>query len=272
MMIVGCGDTKRGLLCKVNMDADALNKGGNKSGIKGGDNKERWRGDRDRGIWAERGGRAPVVQRTVVGGMDPQGTTPRQAIALSTPSPSLLLVPRRPQWPASTPSSTPRRRTGPTPASNSPRRITRSAHDLLTSPTPTTPPSPAPAPSTSTQPPTTTVTTVTTTTTPTASAGGSPSPDVELDPHDDRATSSEPTYYQNDLIPRAHPKHDNCPDTLDCLPDTDGRPQHTLPVILRCAILGSPKQRLTIREIYAAMEKKYSYYTTAGPAWKVSVS
>ncbi|TCD64067.1 forkhead box protein [Steccherinum ochraceum] len=98
-------------------------------------------------------------------------------------------------------------------------------------------------------------------------SGGSLSPDAELDPHD-RATSSEPTYYQNDLIPRAHPKHDNCPDTLDCLPNTDGRPQHTLPVILRCAILGSPKQRLTIREIYAAMEKKYSYYTTAGPAWK----
>ncbi|KAH8099829.1 hypothetical protein BXZ70DRAFT_1000678 [Cristinia sonorae] len=101
-------------------------------------------------------------------------------------------------------------------------------------------------------------------------SGGSPSPDAEHDPTD-RATSDEPTYYQSEILARRHPKHENCPDKLDCLPDTDGRPQHTLPVILRCAILGSPKQRLTIREIYAAMEKKYSYYTTAGPAWKQSV-
>ncbi|KAI0053388.1 winged helix DNA-binding domain-containing protein, partial [Auriscalpium vulgare] len=49
------------------------------------------------------------------------------------------------------------------------------------------------------------------------------------------------------------------------------RPQHTLPVILRCAILGSPKKRLTIREIYAAMEDKYPYYKTAGSTWKQSV-
>ncbi|KAG6811451.1 hypothetical protein H0H92_007322 [Tricholoma furcatifolium] len=55
---------------------------------------------------------------------------------------------------------------------------------------------------------------------------------------------------------RDHEVHPNCPDSLNCLPNTDGRPQHTLPVILRCAILGSPRKRLTIREIYAAMEKK----------------
>lgn len=67
----------------------------------------------------------------------------------------------------------------------------------------------------------------------------------------------------------SHQPHPNCPDSLDCLPDTDGRPQHTLPVILRCAILGSPRKRLTIREIYAAMEDKYTYYRTAGTTWKV---
>lgn len=67
-----------------------------------------------------------------------------------------------------------------------------------------------------------------------------------------------------------HEPHPDCPDTLSCLPDTDGRPQHTLPVILRCAILGSPRRRLTIREIYAAMEDKYEYYKTAGPTWKVT--
>ncbi|KAH8835573.1 hypothetical protein DL96DRAFT_67920 [Flagelloscypha sp. PMI_526] len=72
-------------------------------------------------------------------------------------------------------------------------------------------------------------------------------------------------------VPNNHKPHPHCPDTLNCLPDTDGKPQHTLPVILRCAILGSPKQRLTIREIYAAMEDKYAYYKTAGTTWKQSV-
>jgi hypothetical protein len=67
-----------------------------------------------------------------------------------------------------------------------------------------------------------------------------------------------------------HVPHENCPDNLDCLPDTDDRPQHTLPVILRCAILGSASRRLTIREIYAAMEEKYPYFRTAGATWKVS--
>ncbi|XP_006454125.1 hypothetical protein AGABI2DRAFT_189431 [Agaricus bisporus var. bisporus H97] len=76
---------------------------------------------------------------------------------------------------------------------------------------------------------------------------------------------------QEDTSKHEHRLHPDCPDTLDCLPDTEGRPQHTLPVILRCAILGSPKKRLTIREIYAAMEAKYPYYRTAGPTWKQSV-
>ncbi|KAJ7878620.1 hypothetical protein B0H13DRAFT_2052522 [Mycena leptocephala] len=74
-----------------------------------------------------------------------------------------------------------------------------------------------------------------------------------------------------DYNPLIHIPHPDCPDSLACLPDTDGRPQHTLPVILRCAILGSPRKRLTIREIYAAMEEKYAYYRTAGATWKQSV-
>lgn len=85
----------------------------------------------------------------------------------------------------------------------------------------------------------------------------------------ERAMAQSSYYAQSDIIIRPHEPHPDCPDTLACLPDTNGRPQHTLPVILRCAILGSPKRRLTIREIYAAMEKKYPYYKTAGPAWKV---
>ncbi|CCM03752.1 uncharacterized protein FIBRA_05898 [Fibroporia radiculosa] len=88
----------------------------------------------------------------------------------------------------------------------------------------------------------------------------------------DRTSIQENYYGQSNISITPHEPHPNCPDTLACLPNTDGRPQHTLPVILRCAILGSPKKRLTIREIYAAMEKKYPYYKTAGPAWKVAIS
>lgn len=66
-----------------------------------------------------------------------------------------------------------------------------------------------------------------------------------------------------------HKEHPHCPSSLHCLRETDGRPPHTLPVILRCTILGSPNKKLTIREIYAAMENKYPWYKTAGNAWKV---
>ncbi|OCH89550.1 hypothetical protein OBBRIDRAFT_888324 [Obba rivulosa] len=98
---------------------------------------------------------------------------------------------------------------------------------------------------------------------------GSPSSSPE---NTEEQTVTEQSYYgQADAVVRPHEPHPQCPNTLSCLPDTDGRPQHTLPVILRCAILGSPKKRLTIREIYAAMERKYPYYLTAGPAWKQSV-
>ncbi|KZT08670.1 uncharacterized protein LAESUDRAFT_723570 [Laetiporus sulphureus 93-53] len=100
----------------------------------------------------------------------------------------------------------------------------------------------------------------------------SPSSSVSSPPENANERSNEGDYYgQTNITITPHEPHPNCPDTLTCLPDTDGRPQHTLPVILRCAILGSPKKRLTIREIYAAMEKKYPYYKTAGPAWKQSV-
>ncbi|EIN13889.1 hypothetical protein PUNSTDRAFT_140325 [Punctularia strigosozonata HHB-11173 SS5] len=76
---------------------------------------------------------------------------------------------------------------------------------------------------------------------------------------------------QKAVISHEHKPHPDCPSSLSCLPDTSDRPQHTLPIILRCAIMGSPKQRLTIREIYAAMEDKYPYYRTAGTTWKQSV-
>lgn len=98
---------------------------------------------------------------------------------------------------------------------------------------------------------------------PISASSSSPTSDVSAN-----ATVESPQY---DLPHKEHAPHPNCPDTLACLPDTDGRPQHTLPVILRCAILGSARRRLTIREIYAAMEEKYLYFRTAGPTWKQSV-
>ncbi|KAH7910436.1 hypothetical protein BJ138DRAFT_1087628 [Hygrophoropsis aurantiaca] len=103
---------------------------------------------------------------------------------------------------------------------------------------------------------------------PGASSASPPSPISDSSTN----TVPESSHYTREDPPfPEHEYHPNCPDTLACLPDTDGRPQHTLPVILRCAILGSPRKRLTIREIYAAMEEKYLYFRTAGPTWKQSV-
>ena len=67
----------------------------------------------------------------------------------------------------------------------------------------------------------------------------------------------------------AHELHENCPDSLGCLRNTDGKPQYKLHIILRCAILGSPNKRLTTLEMYSALENKYPYYKTAGTGWNV---
>jgi len=99
-----------------------------------------------------------------------------------------------------------------------------------------------------------------------------PSPPLNSSPTSSAGEPSKTSKFSHSLQDaKEHCAHPTCPDTLRCLPDTDGRPQHTLPVILRCAILGSKMKRLTIREIYAAMEEKYPYYRTAGSTWKVSL-
>jgi hypothetical protein len=41
---------------------------------------------------------------------------------------------------------------------------------------------------------------------------------------------------------------------------------------MRSAILGSLKQRLTIRQLYDAFEEKYPYFQEAGDTWKASMS
>lgn len=93
--------------------------------------------------------------------------------------------------------------------------------------------------------------------------------EVPSSPETSFVSDSSDNLTAEELLYKNHEVHPDCPNSLACLPNTDGRPQHTLPVILRCAILGSSRQRLTIREIYAAMENKYAYYRTAGPTWKV---
>ena len=100
-------------------------------------------------------------------------------------------------------------------------------------------------------------------------------PSTRPSPSSPASSTGEPSgtskYSHSHQENKEHSAHPTCPDTLRCLPDTDGRPQHTLPVILRCTILGSKMKRLTIREIYAAMEEKYPYYRTAGSTWKVGL-
>lgn len=80
------------------------------------------------------------------------------------------------------------------------------------------------------------------------------------------------SYYSNAaMVGVPHPHHPDCPNSLNCLPDTNEKPNHILPVIVRSAILGSPKQKLTIREIYKAIESKFPYFRTTEVNWKVRI-
>ena len=74
------------------------------------------------------------------------------------------------------------------------------------------------------------------------------------------------------MVGAPHPYHPDCPNSLNCLPDTHEKPNHILPVIVRSAILGSPKQKLTIREIYKAIENKFPYFRTTEVNWKVGAA
>lgn len=94
------------------------------------------------------------------------------------------------------------------------------------------------------------------------------SPSSMVDENSDPPKQPKTAQYASP-VDHAHEWHSNCPDSFSCLPDTDSKPQHTLPILVRCAILGSPRRKLTIREIYAAMEDKYPYYKNAGVTWKV---
>ncbi|KAF4611439.1 hypothetical protein D9613_004157 [Agrocybe pediades] len=85
-------------------------------------------------------------------------------------------------------------------------------------------------------------------------------------------TEKKPPGKKNKIVlAKDHVPHDNCPDSLTCLPDTDERPDLSLPIILRCCILGSANKSMTIREIYNAMETKFPYYKGGGSTWKQAV-
>lgn len=63
------------------------------------------------------------------------------------------------------------------------------------------------------------------------------------------------------------------PISLNSLVDSEPgkKPAYPLPTIIRCAILGSPHQRLTLSELYLAMERRFGYYTIGdGKSWRVS--
>ena len=60
-----------------------------------------------------------------------------------------------------------------------------------------------------------------------------------------------------------HEAHPGCPDSLTCLVDTNERPLYTIPVLISCAILGSPDKRMLVSEIYQSIMDKYPYFTSS---------
>lgn len=49
------------------------------------------------------------------------------------------------------------------------------------------------------------------------------------------------------------------------------RPHYSLTTLIRYAILGSDTERLTLQEIYDAIEDRFAFFRTAGKGWKNSV-
>ncbi|KAH8922446.1 winged helix DNA-binding domain-containing protein, partial [Atractiella rhizophila] len=48
-------------------------------------------------------------------------------------------------------------------------------------------------------------------------------------------------------------------------------PSYPYSVLIRLAILGSPTKKLTLDDIYTAIETRFPFYKTAGSGWKQSV-
>lgn len=75
--------------------------------------------------------------------------------------------------------------------------------------------------------------------------------------------TSYPTPAQYKLRVPGH-EHSGCPDSLSCLQGSNGKALDPIPVIIRCAILGSFMKRLTISELYGTLEDKYPWYRNIG--------
>ena len=54
-------------------------------------------------------------------------------------------------------------------------------------------------------------------------------------------------------------------------PEPGQRPPHSYPLLVRLAIYGSPNKRMTLKQIYEAIENRFEYYRNQPKgAWKVS--
>lgn len=45
--------------------------------------------------------------------------------------------------------------------------------------------------------------------------------------------------------------------------DADDRPLYTIPVLISCAILGSPDRKMLVSEIYQSIMDKYPYFNSS---------
>ena len=66
-----------------------------------------------------------------------------------------------------------------------------------------------------------------------------------------------------------HSDHPGCPNALTCLQDSDERPGYTLRTVITCTILGSPQQRLTLRDIFLYVKAKYPYFKAQSKTFEV---
>lgn len=66
------------------------------------------------------------------------------------------------------------------------------------------------------------------------------------------------------------------PINLWSLPDPEpgARPPHSYPLLVRLAIYGSPNKRMTLKEIYAAIEERFEWYKKQpkNAPWRVCAS
>ncbi|KAI0028857.1 hypothetical protein K488DRAFT_33122, partial [Vararia minispora EC-137] len=80
----------------------------------------------------------------------------------------------------------------------------------------------------------------------------------------------------DDRLRETLPIDDGLPMSLASLknpPDPGTKPDYSLPTLIKLAILGSPHKRLTLQEIYLALEDRFQWFkdNTHDKAWKNSI-